>query len=716
MIFAKTLGALPLCLIVPGMAFAQSPAESSDGEIIVTATKREVSLNKSAGSITAVSGEQLEARSVSSLDEAFQVAPNVSYEVTTQQGPAINIRGVTNNGNGVGFEAGVSAYTDEVYLARPSGFTSILADIERIEVLRGPQGTLFGKNTVGGLLHIITKKPVNHFEASGDATYGSRNLVQVRGTVNVPIAVDKAAIRVTGIFKDQDGWERNRTPGSKALYGENFKGARGHLLLTPSDRFEMLVSADYGETKGTGDQHLDTDGNPRDRVTTVGPFGRFDRKNYGFSSRITGDMGGADLISLTAYRVTDTLAIFDQDFSAAPGVLTKFPERDKTITQELRLQNSGSGPLDIAVGVYYLHGDTDNAIQVLFGNDSGAPAGIVDTRIVNDSISGFVSTEFDISDRVTLTGGVRYTHEKKKFDFATRTFSAPLPVGSLRAEGGLSQGDFSGDVGVNFQVNDQLFAYLKFAHGFKAGGFDNVSAFQSGALTTIATGGFIPFDIAQFIFRPETVDNYEGGFKYASSDGRFSLFGSAFYMDYKDKQEQISRLATLGGITLPLNTTANAAAVEIYGVELQATGALFEWWKIDASLGYLHAEYQSFVNPVGTTNLTGNTLTRSPRWTGSLASTFTTDIGNEMKGTARAEASYRSRSFLASDNNAFAVQNGHVVINARIGVEANDRQWGIFAFGKNITDKNVFLAADAGLNGGIPIAPASYGVELRFQF
>jgi iron complex outermembrane receptor protein len=707
---------LSLAALTPGQALAQSSANQSEGEIVVTATKREVALDRSAGSITAVSSQQLEARSVSSLNEVFQTAPNVTYELTSQQGPAINIRGITNNGNGVGFEAGVSAYIDEVYLARPSGFTSILADIERVEVLRGPQGTLFGKNTVGGLLHIITKKPTNRFEADGDVTFGSRDLVQLRGTVNAPLVEDKVALRVTGVFKDQDGWEKNRTPGSKALYGEEFRGGRAHLLLNPSERVEVLLSADYGKTEGTGDQHLDTDGNPRDRVTTVGPAGRFERENYGFSGRVTTDIGDLDLISLTAYRITDTLAVFDQDFSAAPGVLTRFPENDKTFTQEVRLQSSGDGAFNFVVGGYFLHGNTKNSIEVLFGNDKGSPTGVVDTGIVNDSLSGFISGDYRLTDALTLTGGLRYTHEKKRFDFATRTFAAPLPVGMVASKGGLSQGDFSWDAGLNYQISEPLFAYVKYARGFKAGGFDNVSAFQSGALTTIATGGLIPFDITQFIFRPETVDNFEGGFKYASDDRKFSLFGSAFLMNYKDKQEQIRRLATLGGITLPINTTANAAKVRIYGAEFQATAAPLDWWRLEASLGYLHAEYRSFTNLAGATDLTGKTLTRSPRWSGSLASTFTIPVTSSLNLIMRGEGAYRGRSFLAADNNSFAVQRAHVVINARIGVEQADGRWSLFAFGKNITDRDVFLAADQGLKGGIPIPPASYGVEARFRF
>lgn len=711
---------LSIAVSVVALVMSASPAFAADAaqgdaDIVVTATKREVVLSRSAGSITAVSDRALAERNVSALNEAVETAPNVTYELTTLQGPAINIRGVSNQGNGVGFEVGVSAYIDEIYLARASAFTSILADVERVEVLRGPQGTLFGKNTVGGLIHIITKKPTQDFELSGDATYGSRDLLQLRGTVNAPLS-DTVALRVTGIYKDQDGWERNRTPGAKALYGENFAGGRAHLLFTPNSDFEMLLSADYSEVKGTGDQHLDTDGNPHDRVTTVGPFGSFDRKTYGVSNHITGKLGGLDLISISAFRHTDTLAVFDQDFSAAPGVLTKFPELDDTITQEVRLQSDGTGRLNFVLGGFYLHSDTKNAIQVLFGNDVGPASGVVDTRIVTDSIAGFASADFKITDALTLTGGVRYTQEKKKFTFATKSFAAPLPVGTLSSAGGVSEGAWSGDAGLNYQATKSLFLYAKYARGFKSGGFDNVSAFQSGALTTIATGGFIPFDITKFIFRPETVDNFEVGAKIASVDGRYHLYATGFYMNYKDKQEQITTLATLGGITVPLATTANAAKVDIHGVEVEGSAAPVDWFRFDASVGYLSAKYKSFVDPAGKVDRTGLTLTRSPRWTATAAGNLFFPGPFSTKGTARLEVDYRSRSFLSADNNSFAVQSAHALLNGRIGIERDDQHWGLFVWGKNITNSHVFLAADQGLNGGIPIPPPSYGAEARFKF
>lgn len=683
-------------------------------EIIVTATKRAVPLDRSAGSITAITARTLSDRSVNTLDEAFATAANVRFEPTTQQGPALNIRGIDTQTNGVGFEPGVSVYIDEIYQARPSSFTSVLADIDRIEVLRGPQGTVFGKNTVGGLLHIVTKKPINAFEVSGDLTYGSRSLKQARLTLNAPLIDDTLALRITGVARDIDGYERNTTPGAKALYGEGFGGVRGHLLYTPGSRVEVLLSADYGKTTGTGDQHLDIDGNPGDRVTSVGTGGLFRREAYGLSGRVTVKTNAFDIISLSSYRRTDSLAVFDQDFTPAPGVLTRFPELDKTFSQEVRLVSSLDGPFKFIVGGYYLHDKTVNSIQALFGNDAGPPSAIVDTTISTNSYAGFVSAEYKLTDRLKVTGGARYTQEDKQFDFSTIGV-APLPIGSVASNGSLSQGAWSGDIGLNFQATRTLFLYAKAARGFKAGGFDNVSAFQSGALTTIATGGFIPFDIYQFVFRPEHADNYELGFKWASRDGRFHLYGSGFYTDYRDKQEQITRNATLGGITVPLATTANAGGAEIYGVELEGSAAPVKWWRVEGSLGYLSAKYTSFIDPAGGVDLTGLTLQRAPRWNASLANTVFFDAPAGLRGSLRAEGVYTSTNYLDPSNDPFAVQKAHIIVNLRAGVEAKSGRYGLFIFGKNVTNSNVFLAANPSI-GAIPIAPATWGAELKFHF
>lgn len=687
-------------------------AQEARDEIVVTATKREKSLDRSAGSIAAVTSQTLEDRSISGIDEVFSAVANVQFDNFTLAGPSMTVRGVTNNSNGVGFEPGFPVFVDEVYLPRPVSFAGVLYDIDRVEVLRGPQGTTFGKNAVGGLINVVTNRPTQEFDWSADLTVGERDLVQTRGMINGPLAKG-VSVRVTAAQSEQEGWLKNRTPGSRPLYGQDFSGLRTQMLLEPTANLSVLLVADHSEITGTGDQHTDLDGKPRDRITTVGDAGGFERQETGFSGRVDYDLSQWTLTSLTALRTSESVARFDQDFSAAPGVLTTFPEDSDIFTQEFRAASQFDGPFNVLFGAFYQRLDTQNAIVAAFGNDRGPGAALVDTEVETTSLAFFTSADWKLSDRFTLSGGLRYTDEDKDYDFLTRTTAAPFPVGSQGGKTSISDSDVSGDVSLSYQASETTFLYGRYARGFKGAGFDNVSAFQSGALTTIGSAGVVPFDIKQFVFDAETVDNYEAGFRFASADRRWRLSMAAFMMDYTDKQEQVTRSAVLGGITVPLATTTNAAEVDISGVETEFSGVLTPWWVIDGSIGYLKTEYKSFVNPNGGANFTGNELPRSPTWDVSLASTFTVDIPGGLEGSFRAEGNHRSENFLASNNSRASIQDAHTLVNLRAGVEASAKGWGVFVFGKNITDEDVYLATNAG--AGVPIPPSLWGVELRVR-
>ncbi len=705
--FALIAAGSLLSLVGGGGALAQ---ETSD-EIVVTATKRERALDRSAGSIAAVTAETLEQRGVSSIDEVFSAVANVQFDTVTLAGPAMTVRGITNENNGVGFEPGFPVFVDEVYLPRPVSFSGILYDVDRIEVLRGPQGTVFGKNTVGGLINVITNRPQEDFDWAADFTLGERELLQARAMINAPIS-DTAALRLTAARLEQDGWLENRTPGARALYGQEFSGVRGQLLVEPTPSLTLLFAVDFSDIVGTGDQHTDIDGNPFDRVTTVGDAGGFEREESGFSFRGDLDLGAWMLTGLSAYRTGDSTARYDQDFSAAEGVLTTYPEQSDIFTQEVRLASDFDGPFNVLFGAYLLRQDTTNAIVASFGDDDGAGNAFVDTEIETTSKALFASAEWALNDRLTLAGGLRYSDEDKDYDFLTTLF-APLPVGSEGDQTSRSDSDISGDISLSYQASETTFLYARFARGFKGGGFDNVSAFQSGALTTIGTSGTIPFDIRQFLFDPEVVDNYEVGVRYTSPNQRVRWSASAFHMEYSDKQEQITREAVLGGIPVPLATTANAASVDISGIESEFSAILAPWWEIDGSIGYLETEYSSFIDPDGVTDYTGNELPRSPRWDVSLASTFQFDVSEHLRGSFRAEGNYRSRNFLASNNSSASIQDAHTLVNLRAGVESTAGGWGVFAFGKNVTDEDVYLATNAG--AGVPIPPSMWGLELRLR-
>jgi iron complex outermembrane receptor protein len=679
-------------------------------EVIVSATKRDESLQSVAGSISAFSAAQIAERSAFEMAEMFSVIPNVNFENTTGQGPQVNIRGVSNTANGVGFEPGSPVFIDEVFQVRPVAFADSLYDIERLEVLRGPQGTLFGKNTIGGLIHVITQRPSDEAEARLSVAGGDYGFMQLRGVINAPMG-DASAARLTVVYKERDGWLENRTPNTDDLFGEESMTARFQFATQFTDALSANFKYEYAETNGTGDQIFDSDGIYDDLATSLGGAGLFDRESDSYLARFDWDLGDWTVTSLSAYKDLQSVSKYDQDFTPAPGVLTTFPEDIEVFTQELRAASSFDGPLNFVVGAFYLDQETNSQIEAAFGNDFGPAAFSTDSTFDTRSIAAFASLKWTLSDAASIDAGLRYTDESKDFDFA----AVAAGVGGTGGTSSLDTDGISGDIAFNYSFSDALFSYVKYSHGFKSGGFDEVSAFQSGALTTIFSGGSIPFVMDEFVFDDETIDNYELGLKSTFLDGRLRVNLAAFFMQYEDKQEQVVRQADLGGIPVPINTTTNAGEVEIKGLEVEVQSLVTDWFFLQGSVGLLDTEYTDFQNPVGDADFTGNELVRAPNVSASLSGTFNTTFANGMNGSLMLEAIYKDNNFLDALNSDFAVQDAHTMFNTRLGLETGDSRYGIYLWGKNLSDEDVFFLALPGV-GATQIPPRMVGVELTAQF
>ncbi len=699
-------------------------------EVTVTARKVEEDLQDIPIAATAITSDDIVNRSVSNLLDAFSTIPNVVVEANTTDGPNIVIRGIGSSGNNVGLESAIGVYVDEVYLARPAAFNSTLMDIERIEVLRGTQGTLFGKNTIGGIINIVTSKPGPRQKAAFDVSYGSFNLVQVRGFVNTVLVPDKLFAKITGTYKDRNGWMENRFPGGTDVQSERFYGVRGQFLYFPSESVEFLLSVDYSRDNNiqngqeiAGGPLYALDGfNEWDRSIATNPGDSYERNLYGVSLRATAYLGSHTLNSITAYRGFESEFFNDQDYTLLELVATGRRETLDFFSQELRIASSGDQPFSYLAGLYYLN-------QTTFGRDQaflfeeipplfGAPfipgyeeSVFVTSDIKAQSYAAFLSGTYTLSDQFSIQGGLRYTYEKKDFTYfqeVTPFFIVPgFPetiVGIAYALAAdvpetfrkYSDGAISGDISLNYKVTQDVLVYGKYTRGFKAGGFNTT-------LSASSDPGDLEYD-------PEYVNSFELGFKSTLAGGRLRINAAAFYLKYKDKQEQI--------MTPAIEFIAsNAGEVSSKGFELEVTALPVEGLDITASLGYTDAKYDEF-KPSPFEDFSGNRAITTPRWTGFFAPQYSFNISSALRAFIRGEIRYRSESFTDAVNDPRFISVANTVVNGRIGFETTNRRYSVYVWGKNLTGVDYLLFGWEGF-GAVHVgvnAPRMAGVEVRFNF
>jgi iron complex outermembrane receptor protein len=408
-------------------------------EIIVTARKREESLRDIPVSVSAFTAEDLEDQTISDLTDLGNKVPNVVMSAVSSAGsvaPAFVVRGISSQSGGPGFPPGIGVYQDGVFLGRDRAFNMVLNDIEAVEILRGPQGTLYGKNTVAGAINIRTRKPTNEFEFNADATYGTDELFQVRGSVNIPIIEDRLMMRISGFSKDQDGFIRNTFTGDD--HGEvDAQGGRVRLLIQPTDNLEIDLQADVFEQED--DYVLETQAtillpippyntletpNPNDRRVALNTTDYAERDLQGYSGRISYEFNGYDLTSITAYREYDSDFRDDSDGVVLDEFDVGREENFEHFTQEFRLTSPADDRFNWIVGLYYEEEELESFREIRLGPQfptfilglpptPGEERGSTDAFIDSESWAIFGSVTLNITDTLELTTGLRYTDEEK---------------------------------------------------------------------------------------------------------------------------------------------------------------------------------------------------------------------------------------------------------------------------------------------------------------
>lgn len=665
-------------------ALAQSSPEATGATetmetVVVTAQKRPQKLQEIPVAASVVGAQEIENRGVSSFGELLSLIPNTTIDQNSAAQPVITIRGISSSTNNIGMESGVGVVVDDVYLGRPSAFSTQLIDIERVEILRGSQGTLFGKNTTGGLINIVTSKPSHDFQAAADVTLGSFNLRQARGYVTGGLS-DGVAGKLSFTTKKRDGWVENRTAGAPDLMSENFTGVRGQLEGRVAS-VGWLLSADHGKDSAVDNYYdirsgalaaLDSDGSDRSVATNSGDT--FTRTVKGASLKLDTEQGGVNWVSITAQRGVDWFGRNDQDYTDQPILVMSRKEKQTQFSQELRASGQ-TGKLQWLAGVYYFSQKQDGvdrmrldeATPVLFGlpyipgfQEAADTIVHLDTK----SSAVFGSTTYALTDALALNTGLRYTSERKQMDYRQQLDQMVGIISALAAEVApfhASRRDslVSGDIGVSFKHDKNLNSYAKFTRGFKAGGFDSTQATTS--------------DPGDLSFKPETVQSAELGVKSLLAGGTLRINGAVFYMDYKNKQEQF-----YDGV---MQKIANAAKASVKGAEIEIAARPDRHLQFGLSLGYQDATYKDYLDN------TGHQLVDASKLTAALSAQYETSLGNGWDWLLRGDLQYRSKSYQQPDNDEVYTQPGHSLINLSTGLRSEDGRYAILLWVKNLTDK-----------------------------
>jgi iron complex outermembrane recepter protein len=564
-------GASLVSLSTPALAQVQAQeAGTAQEEIVVTARLRPENILDVPISITTFSNQQLERLSAVSLKDIGSFVPSLHYSDRSSLQTEITIRGVGGDSRNIGLESGVGLYVDRVYAGRTSGYNLDLADVAQLEVLRGPQGILFGKNTTGGAINITTKRPGDEFEANALASYGNYNAVRLKASVSGPLANGISA-KVTVASWDRDGYIENLFNGQK-LQSEKRRAVLGQLRFRPSDSLDILISADY--TKDDHDMILNQLVSPaafgapffnsnRFQVNTNRPNSA-ERDLWGVSMNADLTLGSGHVVSsITAYR--DVAVTVFSDIDQTPldrNHSGPFTDGAKQFSQEVRLTSPGKQKLDYVFGAYFYRQDAF-ASRKIFQN--GGPifdtSGPVDTT----SYAAFGNVSWNITDKLSISAGGRLTYERKE-----GSYSQLSPVGFLNKNFPtleISSTEPTWSLAGTYRVTPDISTYLTVSTGLKSGGF-NVDPRATPA----------PLKAADITFRPEFVTSYEGGFKSVLIGGTLRLNGSVFFSKFTDRR--VAQAESVGGI--PTIVIRNAGKSEVFGFELEMNARPADWFGFSA--------------------------------------------------------------------------------------------------------------------------------------
>ncbi|MBU1346913.1 MAG: TonB-dependent receptor [Alphaproteobacteria bacterium] len=708
---------------------APQQGASSLDDIVVTARRRDEQLKDVPVAVSALTAEQLETTGATDITALQQQTPNATVQIARGSNSTLIsfIRGVGQQDPLWGFEPGVGLYIDDVYVARPQGAVLDIFDIERIEVLRGPQGTLYGRNTIGGAIKYVTRRLDAEPTLMARGTVGNYNQREGMIQASTPLG-DTFAAGFAFAKYDRDGFGTNLTTGEEH-YDKDVTAFRASAEWTPSDQLFMRLAYD----------RVVDDSNPRHghrevNSTTGGftPQADIYDTNAGFRGNQEVETEGASLTaeyvvndmitlkSITAWRSGDTETVIDFDQTPLPTLDVPAIYADDQFTQELQALFQGENWSGVA-GLYYLDGESSGVFDTIAGNlgVSIAAAGYVNTK----SFSAFADFSYDFSERLHASIGGRYTKDDKdagvqRFFYlgASRsplTGGAPRPILQVRtnytAEDTFEK--FTPRASVSYDFNDDMTGYASISQGFKSGGWDMRG---DAALVPQTVDGY----------DPETVTTYELGLKGLIFDRRLSFASAAFYSDYKDQQITTQQVATAPAVGVA-SVVDNAGASTIYGFELEGRAFITDSLSSNFSVGYLKNEFDEFITLVtGTPVDISDTREpqNSPEWSAFWSVTWAGDVGGGEL-TVTPSVSYRSDYHLFDAPDPILDQDAYTLVDLAAIWTAPSGHYQLGLYGKNLTDEEYKVGgynfAGATFNNSISAfygPPRTYSAQLTVRY
>ncbi|AOX24335.1 TonB-dependent receptor [Pseudomonas aeruginosa] len=735
-------------------------ADTALGKVTVTARRREEDSQKVPTPITVLGGETLEAQRISRVQDLQQVLPSVNVAYIHARQSSVAVRGIGNNPASDGLEGSAGIYLDNVYLGRPGMAVFDLLDIEQLELLRGPQGTLFGKNTTAGVLNISTRAPTFTAERTVEVSGGQDGYFQGRGTVSGPLG-ETLAGRLSAYRTRDDGYIKN-IHDDNYLNGGERQGARGQLLFEPNEDFSLRWIADYNEEDSSNGSMVVYGGAERfwQRAALVGasPLRDPQRRKVNINGRqhVSVHQGGSSLeanwnlaggyrlTSISAYRYWHFTPANDEQLNVSAINDTGVEVHDRQFSQEIRLASPTGGAFDYVVGAYAFRQNLGNKTFTSYGPLAdlyllGANLGALnDTyskangKIETDSFALFAQGTWHLTERLDFTAGLRGTYEEKNAKverFAPLGGAAVGGVGAAVRNGqlgaydsdDLSQYNFapSALLSLSYQFSDDLLGYASLSHGEKSGGVN------------LAVGSAPSAGADSLLVGPERANDAELGLKSTLFDRRLLLNANLFWTGIHGYQA--TTLYQAPGSTQLVQVLANAGSVRSRGLEFEATALPLRGLTLNFNGSYNDVTYLSFKDAPcpaevstrpgapSSCDLTGQRVVGASKWIANLNGEYQWRLDDRFQPYVSASYAYRSAAEGTLDNSDLSKIDGYALVNLAAGLRSDlgDGQLDTSVWLKNAFDKDYYLSAFASINGSYTASvgqPRTLGVSLRYDF
>ncbi|MBK4996662.1 TonB-dependent receptor [Pseudomonas sp. S37] len=725
----RPLAAAILLAAVGQAAQAAEPAEAGApqatalGAVTVTATRREATLQEIPVAVSVIDGEQLERDNRNNVASIVQQVPTLNYRAgASNKDTSLFIRGVGTISTSPGVEPTVATVVDGVVFGRPGQSTLDLLDLERIEVLRGPQGTLFGKNASAGVLNVVSKAIPEQTQGYVDYSHfggGDENRLRfgIGGRLN-----EQLKGSLSTLWGDYDGNVENVANGHD-VNGYERKGARGKLEFEPSEDLRLTLIADYMKGEDTLPSGVITSASAaiasQLRPVTPSAHNRdinsdfkthVEDENQGLSAQLDWQLGDYTLTSISAWRGWDNTQYQDGD---RRSLLPVTASHDKgtvdydQYSQEFRLTSPKGQFNEYVLGAFYMHGTSNETYQRLSVNGGVANSGRADYSTTNDSVALFGENTFNFTDDFRAIFGLRWTHDDLEYDHRRVSTSAAAVTGiqpSTASAGSVDEDGWSGRTGLQYDFTDNLTGYVTYSRGYKGPAYNVFFNMQ-------------PRDTEAL--KPETSDAYEIGLKGTALDQRLSANLAVFHTDYDNYQANFYDTVANQVVT----RLVNAGKVKTQGVELDASFQATSRLKLSAAAAYTKARVDHFNCPVGAAancNIDGGRLPFTPDWKTYLRADYVIPLDNGLDVELSSDYSWQDSVQFSLDQNPDTVQGAYGIWNASIALADYNDGWRVALLGKNLGDKSYAQMLASGgdyIYRSVPRDDGRYfGVQLRKDF